>query len=298
MLSFRQPAPQFNSRRGILKRKPRSGGDLAFDCISTAILVLALLVTFYPFMWMVLNSFRETAEIFQRSFGMPGHFDFTVYPEAWKQANFSVTFKNSVIVAAAIVVISILFGSLAAFAIARLRFPGRTVIHQLLSSSMIISGQLILIPLFFIIRNFKLYDNLLSVILSSSAIMMPFCIVFLHSFFRDIPREIEESTFMDGCPKRIFYARFVLPLSKPALASLCIFQSLGAWNEYLYSLTFLKSESVRTIPLQMVTFFTLYQTAWQKLFAALTIAVVPLLILYGLSQKFFIRGLTAGAVKQ
>jgi raffinose/stachyose/melibiose transport system permease protein len=281
-----------------LKRKPRSGGDLAFDCISTAILALALLVTFYPFMWMILNSFRPTVDIFQHSFAMPTHFDFTVFADAWIQANYTITFKNSIIVAVSIVIINILFGSLAAFAIARLRFPGRIVLHRLLSSSMIISGQLILIPLFFIIRNFKLYDNLLSVILASSAIMMPFAIVFLHSFFRDIPAEIEESTYMDGCPKRIFYARFVLPLSKPALASLCIFQSLGAWNEYLYSLTFLKSESSRTIPLQMVNFFTLYQTEWQKLFAALTIAVVPLLILYGLSQKYFIRGLTAGAVKQ
>lgn len=281
-----------------MRRKPKSGGDLAFDCVSTAILFLALFVTFYPFMWMILNSFRSTAEIFQKSFSVPGRFDFSVFPRAWRQANFSVTFKNSVIVSAAIVLINLSFGAMAAFAIARLRFPGRTALHRLLSSSMIISGQLILIPLFLIIRSFKLYDNLLSVIFSSSAIMMPFSIIYLHSFFRGIPGEIEESTVIDGCPKRIFFVRFVLPLSKPALASLCIFQSLGAWNEYLYSLTFLKTESVRTIPLQMVNFFTQYQTDWQRLFAALSIAVVPLLILYGLSQKYFIRGLTAGAVKQ
>ncbi|WP_010261843.1 carbohydrate ABC transporter permease [Treponema primitia] len=281
-----------------MKHKIKSGGDLAFNCISSVILFLALLVTFYPFMWMVLNSFRTTQEIFQHSFAMPSHFNFSVYRDAWKQANFSATFKNSVIVTVAIVAITILFGSMAAFAIARLRFPGRIVLHRLLSSSMIISGQLILIPLFFIIRNLKLYDNLLAVIFSSSAISMPFAIVFLHSFFRDIPTEIEESTVMDGCPKRVFFLRFILPLSKPALASLGIFQSLAAWNEYLYSLTFLKTESIRTIPLQMVNFFVMYRTEWQKLFAALTIAVVPLLILYGVSQKYFIRGLTAGAVKQ
>ncbi|MDR0730709.1 MAG: carbohydrate ABC transporter permease [Treponema sp.] len=279
-------------------KKPKSGGDLAFDCVSTAILFLALLVTFYPFMWMILNSFRGTAEIFQRSFSFPRRFDFSVFPRAWRQANFSVTFKNSIALTAAIVLINLSFGAMAAFAIARLRFPGRTALHRLLSSSMIISGQLILIPLFLIVRTLKIYDNLLSVILSSSAIMMPFSIIYLHSFFRNIPGEIEESTVMDGCPKRIFFVRFVLPLSKPALASLCIFQSLGAWNEYLYSLTFLKTESVRTIPLQMVNFFTQYQTDWQRLFAALSIAVVPLLFLYGLSQKYFIRGLTAGAVKQ
>jgi ABC-type glycerol-3-phosphate transport system permease component len=142
-------------------------------------------------MWMILNSFRTTTEIFQKSFSFPGRFDFSVFPRAWRQANFSATFKNSIIVTIAIVLINVSFGAMAAFAVARLRFPGRTALHRLLSSSMIISGQLILIPLFLIIRAFKLYDNLLSVIFSSSAIMMPFSIVYLHSFFRNIPAKLK-----------------------------------------------------------------------------------------------------------
>ena len=146
-------------------------------------------------------------------------------------------------------------------------------------------------------RSLGLLNNLLSVVFVFGTLVIPFASYLLISFFKEIPIDIEESTKMDGCSSLRFFISFMLPLSKPVLSSLVILTSLWSWNEYLFSLTFLQTSTARTIPPQLSWFFGRYYTDWGGLFAALTIAVVPLVILYLFLQRYFIRGLTAGAVK-
>jgi raffinose/stachyose/melibiose transport system permease protein len=280
-----------------MRSEKKSVNDLIFDYISIVIFVIAIILSFYPLIWMILNAFKTNSQLFQQPFSLPTHYNFSVYAAAWVQANFTSAFKNSIVVTVLTVFLNVASSSLAAFALARIKFYGNTFFYRLFASSMIVSGQIVIIPLFFIIKSFGLYDNLLSVILAGSAMGFPISIILLGSFFKGIPLEIEESTQIDGCPRVIFFLRFVIPLSKPILATIVILQSLWTWNDYLYPLTFLKDESVRTIPLQLYNFSTQFSTEWQKLFAALTIAVMPLIILYLILQKYFIKGLTAGAVK-
>ena len=206
-------------------------------------------------------------------------------------------FLNSILVTLGCVALVLATAIPAGFALARLDFRGRKFFNRLFASSIIISATTIVIPLFYIVRNLGLYNSLVSVILTQSALALPVALILLTASFKEIPQEIEESAIMDGCTNLRFLVGFVVPLSKPILATVVIFESLWSWNEYLYPLTFLKKESVRTVPLQLQMFFSEFRTEWTLLFAALSIAITPLLILYVMLQKNFVKGLTAGAVK-
>lgn len=272
-------------------------GDRVFDAASNTILVVALIAGLFPLLWMITNSFKTSEEIFLRSLHLPSTVSFGVFPRAWDIAKFSLAVPNSVYLTVANVVYIIALSSLAAYPIARMKFLGRSFFNWLLIASIIISPQILLIPSFFQMRTLGLINNLLSVVFVFGTLVVPFAAYLLISFFKEIPIDIEESTKMDGCSSFRFFISFMLPLSMPVLSSLVILTSLWSWNEYLFSLTFLQTSAAKTIPPQLSWFFGRYYTDWGGLFAALTIAVVPLVILYLFLQRYFIRGLTAGSVR-
>ena len=272
-------------------------GDRVFNTASNTILVVALITCLFPLLWMILNSFKTSEEIFLRSLHLPSKVSFGVFPRAWDIAKFSLAVPNSVYLTVVSVIYIIALSSLAAYPIARMKFLGRRFLNWLLIASIMISPQILLIPSFFQMRRLGLINNFLSVVFVFGTLVIPFAAYLLITFFKEIPLDIEESTKMDGCSSFRFFVSFMLPLSKPVLSSLVILTSLWSWNEYLFSLTFLQTSAAKTIPPQLSWFFGRYYTDWGGLFAALTIAVVPLVILYLFLQRYFIRGLTAGAVK-
>ena len=272
-------------------------GDRVFNSVSNTILIIALITCLFPFLWMIMNSFKTTEEIFLKSLHLPSEVRFGVFRRAWKIAEFSSAVPNSVYFTVVNVVYIIALSSLAAYPIARMRFPGRGFLSWLLIASIMISPQILLIPSFFQMRRLGLINNILSVVFVFGTLVIPFASYLLISFFKEIPIDIEESTKMDGCSSFRFYISFLLPLSKPVLSSLVILTSLWSWNEYLFSLTFLQKNAARTIPPQLSWFFGRYYTDWGGLFAALNIVVLPLVILYLFLQRYFIRGLTAGSIK-
>ena len=274
-----------------------SAGDSAFNAISNTILVVALLTCLYPFLWMVMNSFKTSEEIFLKSLHLPSKVSFGVFPRAWDIAKFSQAVPNSIFFTLVNVIYIIALSSFAAFPIARMKFPGRSFFSWVLIASIMISAQILLIPSFVQMRRLGLLNNILSVVFVFGTLVIPFASYLLISFFKEIPIDIEESTKMDGCSSFRFFVSFMLPLSKPVLSSLVILTSLWTWNEYLFSFTFLQRNSARTIPPQLSWFFGRYYTDWGGLFSALTIAVVPLIILYLFLQRYFIKGLTAGAIR-
>jgi raffinose/stachyose/melibiose transport system permease protein len=281
--------------KATLKRQ--LGADAVFDFVGHCILILALLAAFSPLLWMVLGSFRTTSEMFSKPMALPEKIDFSVFATAWKRANYNTALVNSILNTVGTNIIVLIASSSAAFALARIKFPGAKFISGVLSSSIVISGQLILIPLFFVLQRFHVYNTLWATIIADAAMDLPICITLFTGFFKGIPYEIEESTVMDGCSRWKFFVRFIIPLSKPIVATSVIFVSLWTWNEYLFALTFLKDNSARTIPLQLQNFFGRFATEYSLLFAALSISIVPLILLYVSMQKSFIKGLTAGAVK-
>ena len=272
-------------------------GDKLFNLVSGICLIIAVLSCLIPFIWMILNSFKTTEEIFLHPISLPNKVDMSVFISAWNQAQFPRALKNSVLSTVLTVLIVLLFSSWAAFPLARMKFKGSILILRFFVLSIIMSAPVIIIPLFYILINLKLYNTLSSVIVTTATMGIPLAVYLFWGFFKGIPLEIEESTQIDGCSKWKFFWVFIIPLSRAIIATIIIFQSIWTWNEYIFSLTFLKSEAVRTIPLQLSVFFSLYSAEWSSLFAALTIAVVPMLLLFLIMQKSFIKGLTAGAVK-
>jgi raffinose/stachyose/melibiose transport system permease protein len=272
--------------------------DNIFNVVAWVILVVAIIISIYPLIWMFLGSFKTNDQMFSNPLGLPTSMDFSVFKVAWQRANFTTALVNSLLNVIGTNIIVIIASSCAAFALSRIKFPGRNLITFILSSSIVISGQIILIPLFFTLRDLHIYNTLWATIVADAAMDLPICIILTTTFFKSIPFEIEESTVIDGCSRWGFFTRFIIPLSKPIMATIIIFVSLWTWNEYLFALTFLKDTTVRTIPLQLQNFQGRWATEYGLIFAALSLFIVPLIILYLFMQKSFIKGLTAGAVKE
>jgi raffinose/stachyose/melibiose transport system permease protein len=256
-----------------------------------------MVCSFFPFLWMIMNSFRTTSELYMNPLDIPKTFDFSVFARAWGKAHFDFAIRNTVFLTVITTSIIVSLSSFAAYPLARMRFRGRGFLYMFIISGQIVSAQIILIPLFVLFRNMRLLGNLWSVILAASAGGIPFSTLLFVNAFKEIPREIDDSTEIDGCSRPQYFFKILIPLTMPIFASVIIFQALGIWNEYLLSLTFLNRADSRTVTLELKNFFGAYQSDWPGAFAALSMTVVPVLVLYLFLQKYFIKGLTAGAVK-
>lgn len=281
----------------MLNSKKIISGDAIFKTIGYCILLITLILAIFPLFWMIEGCFKSNKELFSNPLAWPENIDIQVFAQAWMRANMATALKNSMLNVLGTNLIAVVASSMGAFALSRIKFPGARQYESILAASMVISGQLILIPLFFTMRSYNLYNTIWSTVIADAALDIPICTILFKTFFDGMPYEIEESTIMDGCGKFRFYWNFVIPLSKPVVSSVIIFVSLWTWNEYLFALTFLKDDAVRTIPLQLQNFQGRYATEYNLIFTVLTISIVPLIILYILNQRSFIKGLTAGAVK-
>lgn len=261
------------------------------------ILVFMMLVSFLPIIWMIMNAFKSNNQIFAEPLAIPNKFDLSVFSKAWETAKFSVAFKNSLVATTVSVLIIQFAASTAGFAISHLKFRGRVLFLTFFVSAQVVSAQIILLPLFQILKGMQLLGHLQSIIFVTAAVGIPQSVYLFWGFFKGLSQEIYESAKIDGCNDYVYYARFVLPLSKPIIATVTILQAIGIWNEYLFALTFLSRPQSRTVPLQLQNFFSAHSADWSGAFAALSICVVPILILYIILQKYFIRGLTEGSVK-
>lgn len=258
---------------------------------------LLVVVDAYPIIWMFLNSFRSNHEIYANPIGFPKEFDFSVFLTAWQEANFGQAFYNSIYIAFFQVLIIVLTASMAAYAVTILEVKRKHLIYTVIVSMQVVSGQIILIPLFTLLRDIGLLDNLWANILTGAALGLPLATMIFKGGFQSIPRDLYESAVMDGCSDFRFFIKMLFPLSKPTFSSVIIYHALFSWNEYLFALTFLRSAKNRTITTATQVFFTQWQANWTQLFATLCLALIPIFILYIFLQKYFIAGIMAGAVK-
>jgi raffinose/stachyose/melibiose transport system permease protein len=292
-------APEMASK-GIVGRGPQGvlGMPARIGFIIATLFTLALLVfSVYPFIWMVLNTFKTNREIFGNPLSLPQKINLKILSDVWKAGKLGGALRNSMLVTSISVVSIVAMASLAAFALSHLRFRGKTPILAFIVGAQVVSGQVLLIPLFRMFTQTNLIGSILSVILVYVGTGLPLSVYLFWGFFRGMSPSIYESTKIDGCPDRVYYSRILMPLSSAIIGSVIVFQALFCWTEYLFALTFLKDNTTHTIPLQLQVFVSQYLTNWSYLFGALSIAVIPVLVLYVFLQKLFIRGLTAGAIK-
>lgn len=204
-------------------------------------------------------------------------------------------FLNSVIVAAGVTFLSLLVNALAAFAFAKLNFAGREKLFALLLLTMMVPGQVTMMPVFIILKSLGLLNSYLGLIIPGCASI--FAIFMLRQFMRDIPDELIDAARIDGCSDFRVFFNIVLPLCKPALVTLLIFNFMGAWNEFLWPLIVMIKEERYTLPVALANLNGQFGTDWGILMAGSVVVVAPVIIVFLIAQKHYIEGITAGAVK-
>jgi multiple sugar transport system permease protein len=269
-----------------------------FHWLLLGFLVAILIVSIFPFAYMLSTALRPRAEIFT--------FPPTPLPETWAWWNFIDVWAaapmvryltNSIIVAGGATVLNLALAIPAGYALARLTFPGRRLFRELLLITQMFSPVVLIIGLFRFMTMLDLTDTPWSLILTYAALSVSFSTWFLDGYFRSIPEEIEEAAMVDGASRVVALVRVILPSMSPALVATTVFAFIWAWNDFVIALTFISSPEKRTLPLGIYSFLGQYTIEWHFLMAAALIAVVPVVILFLMIEKYLVKGLTAGAVK-
>ncbi|HCX96095.1 MAG: carbohydrate ABC transporter permease [Rectinema subterraneum] len=265
--------------------------------IAWIFLALLAFVNLYPIGIMILSSFKSTREIFLKPFNLPAVWRWSNYVSAWQRADFATYFKNSILVTAASIAAILLVSSMAAYVIARFDFKFKRGIYLFLLAGLALPTRLAIIPIFLIMRSLNLLDKLSGLVIVYAAGGIAFSVFLLVNFFKKLPRDIEDSAKIDGAGPFRIYWQIDLPLLKPALVTVAMFNFIDVWNDFFFPLILLSSRVKKTIPLGLQAFFGEYTIEWDVLFAALNISVLPILIIFLILSKQFIAGMTEGALK-
>ena len=266
-------------------------------------LVLWALATAGPLIWVVLASFKTNTEIFLgEPFALPHSFSFETYVAAWNKAHVGRYFINSVFVVALSTAGTMLFGSMAAYVLARYRFFGNRFIYYLFVSGLAFPTFMALVPLFFILKGFGLLNTFTGLILVYIAYSLPFTVFFMAAFFKTLPREIDEAATVDGASHTRKFFQIMVPMARSGLISITIFNIVGQWNQYLLPVAIMQgagadSKWVLTQGIANISVSAGYRAEWSTLFAALTLSIIPMIIVYAIFQRQIQAGLTAGAIK-
>jgi raffinose/stachyose/melibiose transport system permease protein len=264
---------------------------------SHAILLVWAVIVLFPMYIMVLNSFKDRRSIYTNTFGLPETWNWQNYTEVISSGNFMVYFKNSFLVVVISLTVLLLLGSMAAYALARWRGKFSTVIYFFMIAGMMMPIKIASIRLLEIIRTLGLMNSIWALIPIYVAMGIPIAIFVLTEFIRQVPKELTEAAQIDGCGRFVTLIRIVVPMLKPALASVAIYNLVPFWNDLWFPLIMISDESSKTLLLGVTRLFGQYQTDWSKVLAVLTLSSMPVLMLYLFISRQFIKGLTAGAVK-
>ena len=259
--------------------------------------IVWLIVSFTPFIFMVLNSFKEKFEMLTKGvFQLPDKLNWANYTEVLT-GGFLNYFKNSVIVLAVSLILLLFISACASYPLARFKFKLAQPIYGLIVACMSIPVHITLIPVFKMSKATGLYDSIWALIGPYIAFAVPISVFILTSFMQEIPREIEESAEIDGCGKIQMFFSMILPLAKPGLATLAIYNGVNMWNEFSFAYTLTQSSPNRTLPLAIWEFRGQYSMNTPMIMAVLTLTLLPMIIMFIIFQDKLVKGMTAGAVK-
>ena len=282
-------------RPGRLARMGR--GSVA----SYAVLLAVAGLVVAPLLYAVLGGFKSNGQLV----GDPG----SVIPDPWVFTNYtdvlfgsaSAAFwqevRNSLIVAVIAVTFTVVPASMAAFVFARIEFRGREALYTLFTLGLLFPAAVAILPLYILVRDIGLSGNFLGVALPEAAFGLPLTIIILRPFFRSIPAELEDAAMIDGCGTFGFFWRVLLPLARPAIATVSVLAIVGTWNAFLLPLILLSGESQWTLPLGVMNFSGTYSADQARILAFTVLAIMPAIIFYAFAERQLVGGLTAGAVK-
>ncbi len=262
-----------------------------FICALVAAFVLI------PILTTIIGGFKTSAEVLNSPFSLPTTWHLNNYGSVLSQGAFWQAAENSLITTLATVILLMLIACPTAFVFARMPFRGRELIFNIMLIGLLFPFAMAILPLYITLRTLHLVDTLSAVILPQVAFGLPLTILILRNFFHDIPQELEDATYIDGGSQIDFFWRVLLPLARPALATVSMLAMVASWNNFLLPLLVLNSSQLWTLPLGIMQFQSQYTTDWALVMAFLSIAMIPAIIFYLFAERYLISGLTAGAVK-
>lgn len=249
-----------------------------------------------PFLWMISTSLKEPSGVFSTSLDL---FSFPLlwqnYVDAWNAIPFGRFYWNSFIIAVAVTLGQVLTSAMAAYAFARLKFPGRDKIFFAYLATMMVPGAVTMIPVFVLLKKLGWIDTYKALILPG--IFSAYGTFMLRQFFMTLPSELEDAAKIDGCSFVGIFWRIILPLSKPALATLSTFTFLGSWGNFMWPLIVTNSKEMKTLPIGLSYFQDMYNTEWTLLMAGSIIVLIPTLIIFIFNQRFFVKGIALSGLK-
>jgi len=259
---------------------------------------LFMLISLYPIVLMIASSFKTNMQIFENPLSLlPTAFSLDTYRKLWEVVPFADFLMNSIFVSVMSVLLITVFSAMAAFYLARFSYKWTGVLYFFFLLGLMIPIKLGLVPLFILMKNLGLLNSLWSLILIYTASGIPISVFILTGFFRTLPVELEEAARIDGCNHFQVFWRVLLPLIRPALATVVIINFIHAWNDFFFPLIFIQSDELKTIPVGMMVLFGEYETDLLLLFAGLTLSALPMIGVFLMASRQFMEGLTAGAVK-
>jgi multiple sugar transport system permease protein len=278
------------------------------DIIISIIMLLFLVLTLLPVGWMVFSSLKSSSDIAIGRVGLSRNVAGQVevhwdnYVDMWKNVNFGLYLKNSLIICGSTMILAMILSTLAAYALSRFKFPGSDFFSNTILATQMIPAIMYLIPLYIMFVKFTVMTGIpvkgtyLGLILIYSAFFVPFSIWILRGFFASIPKELEEAARIDGCSALQVFWYIALPLAMPGIIATGIYLFLQAWDELMFAWVLTNGDTM-TIPVGIRLFVGNYQNRFDLMMAAATVATIPVVVLFFMLQKHIVRGLTAGAVK-
>lgn len=264
--------------------------------ITVFIAALSLLVI-VPFAWVLFTAVKARSEIARNPLGLPKVWRFGNFLEAWRVGHFGRYFMNSVYVALPTVLLVLVLSLLIAFAFSSMKFKGKAFLFPLILLGLAIPIDILIIPLFYSLLRMKLLNTYWALILPIAAKTIPFGVLLLRSFIAELPQEILDASLIDGCSRPQLLRHIVVPLCGPALASLLVFTFMWTWNMFMLPVVVIQVDAKRTLPVGLTYFLGRYETDIPLLMSGAVISCIPIIVIYIIFQRQFIKGITAGAIK-
>ena len=265
--------------------------------VATIVLTLYCLIAIFLIGNLILSSFKTKTDLVYNTFGFPKSFTLTNYHKVFIEDGFIRYFYNSTVITSLSIISLLFFSSMTAYGIARYRFKGKNVVEMYFLLGLMFPIQIAILPIFIILRNMHLINTFLGMILLYTA-NMPFPVFIFSQFFRDLPTALHESAIMDGAGEFRIFRQIMMPLSKPVIFTVALISFVQIWNDFYLPLVFLSRKTVRTVTLGIYHYLSNFLAYWNYVFAAATVALVPIIIIFFIFSDQIIAGLVTGSIKE
>ncbi|MBC7403367.1 MAG: carbohydrate ABC transporter permease [Microbacteriaceae bacterium] len=285
--------------RGYTRKSVTTAGDRVVGAISHTILSIWCIIVVLPLLWTVMSSFKTSSEIFSSPFSLPSKWNFDNYVGAWTTAGIGSFLLNTVIVVFGALAVTMLFGAMCAYVLARFQFPGNRAIYYLMLAGLTFPIFLAIVPLFFVLRSIGLLNTLPGLILTYAAFALPFTVFFLFSFFKALPNSIAEAAALDGAGEWRTFFQVMLPMARPGLATVAILNFVGLWNQFLLPVALNTDPKNYVLTQGMASFASQagYSVDFGQLFAGAVMTIVPVFIVYLIFQRQLQGSVSQGTSK-